>query len=524
MAEPWDLVVVGTGFGGSMVALAAVQAGLRVVLIERGRWVDRDESAWDPQSILLKRKYRSKSPFETPGFGPVRGRHYPDEAVGGKSVFYGAASCRLREADFHLRRQYPDLGPEVVDWPIAYNDLAPFYDEAERLLGVVGVGGADPTEPPRSCEYGASPPPFSSPSRRLAEAAESLGLRPFPLPLAINFAQSNGRRPCVQCMTCDLFPCKIGAKNDLSVTVLPAAIQAGATVLHSTIALRLTMDRDAVTGVECVDSATGRRFTVSARLCIVSAGAISSAALLLASGLGEIERSGRWVGRYLMRHCSGIVIGIFASRTNPEQVFHKQVSITDYYWGHGDGRPPGGPWGMIQGLQVPPPEYIAAMGGIPIGTIGAKTADRQVYMLCLAQDLADSDNRVVIDPSKTDLYGAPIPRLFHRYSRRDRGARGALYDVAAGVLRRAGALVRVRKPIDTFSHALGTCRFGSDPDSAALDPWCRFFGVRNLFVVDSSFMPSSGGVNPSLTIAANALRVGRHIVDEWEQLVGASGN
>jgi hypothetical protein len=219
-----------------------------------------------------------------------------------------------------------------------------------------------------------------------------------------------------------------------------------------------------------------------------------------------------------MRHCSGVVIGIFGSRTNPEQVFHKEVSIADHYWGPEDGRLPEGPWGMIQGLQVPPPEYIAAMGRVPIGTIGAKTADRQIYMLCMAQDLPNPENRVVLDSSKADVYGAPIPRLFHRYSRRDRGARKALYNVAASVLRRAGALVRVRKPIDTFSHALGTCRFGSNPETAALDPWCRFFGVRNLFVVDSSFMPTSGGVNPSLTIAANALRVGRHIVEEWDTI------
>jgi choline dehydrogenase-like flavoprotein len=111
-----------------------------------------------------------------------------------------------------------------------------------------------------------------------------------------------------------------------------------------------------------------------------------------------------------------------------------------------------------------------------------------------------------------------VPRVFHRYTRRDRQARWALYGEAARVLRRAGALIRVRKPINTFSHAVGTCRFGHDPAKAALDPWCGFFGVPNLFVVDASFLPSSGGVNPSLTIAANALRVGGHIVAEWNRL------
>lgn len=522
MTAPWDLVVVGTGFGGSMVALAAVNAGLRVLLIERGRWVDRDESAWDPGSILLRRKYRSASPFETPRFGFGRTRFYPDEAVGGKSVFYGAASFRLRAEDFRLRERYPDLCSDLVDWPLDYGDLAPFYDEAERLLGVVGVPARDPTEPPRSGVYAGTPPPFSAPARRVAEAAEALGLHPFPIPLAINFASADGRRPCVQCLTCDLFPCKIGAKNDLSMTVLPAAVAAGATVLHSTIALRLRLEGTRVAGVECVDAATGERFVVACRLCVVSAGAIPSAALLLASGLGAAEPNGAWIGRCLMRHCSGIVIGIFGGPTNPERVFHKQVALTDFYFGAGEARRPPGPWGMIQGLQVPPPEYIAAEGGFPIGTIGARTADRQIYLLCIAQDFPDPANRVEIDPALTDAYGAPIPRVFHRYARRERQARRALYREGARVLRRAGALVRVRKPINTFSHAVGTCRFGHDPARAALDPWCRFFGVSNLFVVDASFMPTSGGVNPSLTIAANALRVGGHLVAEWDRLMAGA--
>ena len=141
-----------------------------------------------------------------------------------------------------------------------------------------------------------------------------------------------------------------------------------------------------------------------------------------------------------------------------------------------------------------------------------------MFLLCIGQDLPDPENRVEIDPAMTDLHGAPIARVFHRYSRRDRQARSALYRTGARVLRKAGALIRVRKPINTFSHALGTCRFGEDPTRAALDPWCRLFGVPNLFVVDASFMPSSGGVNPSLTIAANALRVGEHLVAEWDRL------
>jgi choline dehydrogenase-like flavoprotein len=513
----WDLVVVGTGFGGSMVALVAARAGLRVLLIERGRWVDRDDSAWDPRSILLDRKYRSATAFETPRFGFGRSRTYPDESVGGKSVFYGAASMRLREGDFELRERYPGLCTDLVDWPIGYNDMAPYYDQAEQLLGVAGDARSDPNGPPRTGPYAAAPPPFSAPARRVADAAAALGLHPFPIPLAINFASKDARPSCTQCLTCDLFPCKICAKNDLAVTVLPLAIAAGATVLPNTLAVKLLRTGGRISGVECRNTVTGERSSISCRVCVVSAGAIPSPALLLASGLGTAGPGGEWIGRCLMRHCSGIVAGVFREPTNPERIFHKQVALTDFYFGEERGSPPG-PWGMIQGLQAPPPEYLSAEAGFPIGTLGAKTLDHDIFLLCVGQDLPDPANRIEIDPGMIDPYGAPIPRVFHRYTRRDRDARSALYRASARILRKAGALIRVRKPINTFSHALGSCRFGEDPARAALDPWCRFFGVPNLFVVDASFMPSSGGVNPSLTIAANGLRVGEHLVAEWNQL------
>lgn len=515
MGEPWDVVVIGTGFGGSMAALPLVNAGLRVLLIERGRWVDRDATAWDPRAILIDRKYRSASPYQ---HGPRL--LYPDEAVGGKSVFYGAASFRMRTEDFALTDRFGGRVPGVsLDWPISYDDLAPFYDEAEQLLGVAGIAGLDPTEPPRRAGYHAAPPPFSAPAQRIADAARALGLHPFPIPLAVNYKQ-NGRPACVRCLTCDLFPCRIGAKNDLSVTVLPDAMSQGAVVLDNTIAVRLVVEGapPRVTGVECLDAETGRRFVVRCRVCLAAGGAIGSAALLLRSGLSGMRPNGRWIGRCLMRHCSGIVIGLFPFATNPERVFHKQIAVTDFYFGHPGGDAPSGPWGMIQGLQVAPPEYIADQGPFPLGNIGAGTTDNQIYLLCIGHDLPDPGNRVLLDASSTDRYGLPVARILHRYRSRDLRARRGLYREAGRLLRRAGAVVRVRRPIDTFSHALGTCRFGRAPETAVLDPWCRFFGIRNLFVVDGSFMPSSGGVNPSLTIAANGLRVGRFLAEEWRRL------
>lgn len=521
----WDAVIVGTGFGGSMVALQLARAGLKVLVLERGRWVDRDDTAWDPVAIQIERKYRGVTPYEVDErWG--RKLAYPDDAVGGKSIFYGAASFRMREADFTPAARFRDQTGELYDmgWPIRYPDLEPFYDEAEYAIGVAGVTGLDPTEPHRSRDYPTRPPPYGSSARRIAAAAQALGLRPFPIPLAINFAGRAQRPACIMCMTCDLFPCKICAKNDLAVTVLAEAHRSGAHIRSRTIARKLLLRGNRVHALACHDLDRREDFTVSCDLSVASCGAIGSAALLLGSGLDQRVPNGALVGRRLMRHCSGIVIGIFPFKTNPERQFHKQVAITDYYFGEPGQRPPG-PWGTIQALQTPPPEFIeqASPFPFPIGKIGAKTVAHHAYLLCIAEDLPRAENRVTIDATTLDRYGMPLVKVFHTYIRRDRQARRALYRNAARILRKAGALVRIRLPIHTYSHALGTCRFGTDPATAVLDPWCRFFGVPNLFVVDGSFLPSSGGVNPSLTIAANGLRVGTHLARHWDEILTGPG-
>lgn len=512
VGELWDVVVLGTGFGGSMTAFQLARAGLKVLVLERGDWVARDDSAWDTRAIMVDGKYRSPTPVTVAGGADC----FPQQQVGGNSVIYGAASLRMREADFmrgSLQSRSARSAGCFVDWPIRYDDLESYYGEAEELLDVAGVAGADPCEPPRSRAYPHRPAPYNTPARSLADAATSCGLRPFPIPLAINFGGHGGRAQCVQCLTCDQYPCKIGAKNDLSVTVLPRAIQLGAVLQPRVIAERLIVERGRVTGVVCVDAGTRSRFTVHAGTYVVSAGAIASPALLLRSGLGTLVSNGDLIGRYLMRHCSGIVLGLTGRRTNPEARFHKQVAITDFYFGPQGSTPQSGVdwWGVIQALQVPPAEYIQAHARFPIAQIGAATRDRHLYALCLGHDEPDPDNRVTLHPVRRDPYGLPVAHIIHRYSARDLRARRALYREAARVLRRAGAWLRLRKPINTFSHAVGSCRMGTDPAHAVLDPWCRVFGVPNLFVVDGSFMPTSGAVNPSLTIAANALRVGAYI-------------
>lgn len=520
--QTWDVVIIGTGFGGSMAARQLSAAGMRVLMLERGDWVARDDSAWDPKQILIDRKYKAATPFEADQW-LGRGLAHPDVAIGGNSVFYGAASLRMREHDFQAKSVFGNLtddGLSLVDWPFTYHDFEPYYTQAERLLDVAGEAGIDPHDPPRQKQYPQKFPPYSIPAQRIVNAATELGLHPFPLPLAINFRHNSRRHKCIQCTTCDLFPCKLGAKNDLAMTILPEAVENGARIRPNSIAKKLLLKNNQVKGVECLDTKTGENFVVKCGLCIVAGGAIGSAKLLLLSGLGESKYNGDFIGRHLLRHCNGIVIGMFPFETNPQNQFNKQVAITDFYYGHPDGRGLRGPWGMIQALQVPPPEYMVSHAPFPVGAIGAATTKFHSYLLCIAEDLPNPNNCVTIHPSGRDKYGLPIASVHSKYHSRDVLTRRALNRESARILRKAGAVVRVRKPINTYSHAIGTCRFGHSPETAVLDPNCNFFGVKNLFVVDGSFMPTAGGVNPSLTIAANALQVGDYLVENWQAHVG----
>lgn len=520
----WDAIVIGTGFGGSTVALQLARAGKSVLLLERGRWVDRDDSAWDIQAIHIEQKYRGHAPYATDS-GRSHALTYPNAVVGGASVFYGAASFRLREGDFH-RGSLHGPGPEgaVIDWPFGYDVLAPYYAEAERELGVVGVAGADPTEPPRCGPYPGEPAPYAIPSARVVEAGRSLGLRPFPIPLAINFSgQLGGPGKCIRCLTCDLFPCKLSAKNDLAVTILPHAIAHGAEIRDRTVATRLVRDGSRVVAVECLDLRTGEHRTESCDVAVVSSGAIASPALLTVSGLADLHPNGSLIGRYLMRHCNGIVIGFFPFRTNPDGEFHKQVAFTDFYAGGPAAGPvPTEPCGMIQSLQVPPPEYIRAFSTFPVSFVGPRSYYYNQFFMCISEDEPQRENAVTLDATRQDAAGQPVALVRYRHHRDDLRRREVLYRQAGRILQAAGAWIRGRHPVDTFSHALGSCRFGTDPASAVLDPQCRFFGSPNLFVVDASFMPTSGAVNPSLTVAANGLRVGAHIAAEWDRVSRAT--
>jgi len=499
-----QVVVVGSGFGGAMAALPLVRSGLDVLMLERGPWIPRGPQCWAPEGTITRTPY-----YESHGYALARtdaGRYEVRSvaAVGGPSVFYGAVAMRMRESDF--------LGdPEIVtdsgaEWPIRYADLRPYYDAAERTLRVAGEAGGDPTEPPRS-EYPARLNGLSPVSRAIASAARSLGLHPFRLPLAINFrGHDTGQNLCAECATCDTFACAIEAKNDLATVVLSALAREGLEIRAETSVTRLHVEGNRVVGVECLDRGSGSTYVVTADTVVLAAGALGTPHVILSSGLDERSPAGDVVGRYLTRHCCGIVFGGYSWIPRHEGVFHKQIGITDFYLGDPSGEEPRGKLGSIQQTQTPHIGQVVGETG-PIGFLLTPLVRRATGLLVIAEDRPRYENRVHLAES-AGSDGRRLLSIEHHYDARDLASRKRLYSHARQVHRAAGALLHYVHNIQTFSHALGTVRMGRDPERAPLDASGRFRGVDNLYVTDGSALPTSGAVNPSLTIAANALRIG----------------
>ena len=485
-----------------MAAHEMVRAGMRVLMIERGATVaPRDgerHGVWD--FFQLGPAYETSTPYAVTHRGRT-GSEGMIASVGGASVFYGGASFRFRESDF---APPPEItGDSGAEWPLGYAALEPFYTRAEQLLQVAGEAGADPTEPPRSAPYPRTPAPLAPISARIAEAARGLGLHPFRIPISLS-------PDLVTCTSNDGYAWE-------GVSGVLGRLQGSQFELREqTVAVRLREQGGQIIGLECIDRRSGTRKTITAQVYVLAAGALATPHLLLASELDRVNPGGHSVGRYLTRHCNAFVYGVFPQFPEPER-HHKQIAIHDFYVA-----PDGRKLGNIQQIMHPqlggllrrPATVLPKPATNALARLLRPLTDHMTGLQVIAEDEPREANRVELDRSTTDDWGLPRLRVVHDYTERDLAARAELVRHARKILRRAGALPALHTyNVTTFSHAAGTVRMGRDPATSALDEHCRFRGVDNLYVADSSFMPTSAAVNPSLTIAANALRVGTHAAE-----------
>jgi len=512
--KQFDAIVIGSGFGGAMTAKKLVDAGWDVAIIERGREVKRGPSNWARNaSVDLTDNYDKSQPYhvEKGGNKPKMGSY---TAVGGPSIFYGGVSFRFREADFEPPSDI--VADSKAAWPIKYADLSPYYDEAENILQISGEAGVDPTEPSRANAFPQAATQLAKISERLKTAAQSLGLHPFRLPMAINY-EDKSRTLCQRCTTCDTFACAVGAKNDIATMVLPKLVEQSATIYKNTLVHHLVHKEGKISEVHCTDTVTGDKKIMKADVVILSAGAMGSPHLALSSGLEKYNPAGDKVGRYLMRHANAIIFGIFPTPPDKQGVFHKELAIMDYYFGIEGSEWEGKKLGSLQQISTPPPGLVEMEAPRPLGKVAALGVKLLTGLLAIAEDQPQYKNHITVDHKRKTTYNMATPVVSSDYSERDIAAVTALANKAKVIMKKTGAWTQYIHHIRTFSHTVGTIRMGDDPQEAPLDKYCNFRGIENLYVTDGSFMPTSAAVNPSLTIAANALRVGDYLLSKYKK-------
>jgi choline dehydrogenase-like flavoprotein len=490
-----DVVVIGSGMGGATFAAGLAPSGARIVILERGEHLLDIPETRDARAIFQKGHFRpDETWFDAAGAPFNPGNYY---YVGGNTKLYGAVLIRYRAQDFRPI-QYAD--GRTPGWPFAYEELEPWYTRAETLYQAHGRLGEDPTEPAHSAPYPFPPVPDEPAIAAVRERLKRAGMHPFSLPLGVDIDRwlARARTPW------DAFPDTHSGKMDAETCGLKTALAYPNVTLETGARVRKLETDSAGKRIEAVVyESRGQTKRLNPKLVALAAGAVNSALLLLASANGAMPKGlanrADQVGRHFMNHNSSAALAIDPFRRN-DSIYQKTIGLNDFYLDDGRGGPPLGNvqlLGKISGAILKSqlrmaPEFALEM-----------MARRAVDFYLMSEDLPSPDSRVWLDGSRVML----------DWRASNMSAQNGLITRMREVLRAAGFPIVLVKPFDrrTPSHQCGTIRMGRDPAKAAVDPECRSFDHPNLFVVDASVLPTSAGVNPSLTVAALALRAAEHV-------------
>ncbi|UWQ95438.1 GMC family oxidoreductase [Rhodobacteraceae bacterium M385] len=481
-----DIIIVGSGMGGATLAAGLAATGLRVLILERGQLLHDCPEARNPLAVFKTGHFRPDETWLSPEGERFNPGNYA--CVGGNSKFYGAVMLRYREADFS---PIAHMGGTTPGWPISYDDLAPFYTQAEALYQVRGRMGQDPTEPPHQ-DYAFPPIPHEPTIADLAVRLTQAGLHPSPLPLAVDLERwlQRARTPW------DGFPDTTGGKLDAESAALVAALAHPNVTLRTGVEVRkVEVEGARVTGLL---TSAGR---LSAPRIVLAAGAVHTAALLLRSATeadpnGLANRSDQ-VGRNFMNHNASAVLALSTRRNR--SVYQKTLQMNDWYL---SGGPDGAPLGNVQLLGRVSAPILAAQTRLP-KPLAKVIADRAIDFYAMSEDLPNPDSRVTLRGDDIVL----------NWKRSNFAAHEALVAKLKATLKRIGFPVVLSRAFDrrTPSHQCGTARIGTDPNSSVCDAFGKAHDLDNLYICDASLLPTSAAVNPSLTIAALALRQADHL-------------
>lgn len=506
----YDVIIIGTGAGGGTLAYHLAPSGKRILLLERGDYVPREKENWSTRAVNVEARYNTKEVWYDKNGKPLH--PHTNYWVGGNTKFYGAALFRMRKEDFGEIRHHGGISPA---WPVSYDDLEPYYTRTEQLYQVHGERGVDPTEPPAGAPYPYPAVSHEPRIQQLHDDLEKMGYKPFHVPLGVRLDEKNlPHSPCIRCSTCDGHPCLIYAKSDSQVLCVdPALKHSNVSLLTNALVTRLETGPSGREVTKVQVQRNGALETYSANIVVVSCGAINSAALLLRSANDKhpngLANGSDTVGRHYMGHVNSVVMAI--SKTPNPTVFQKTLALNDFYFSSKEWDYPMGHISFVGKLDA---DTLSA-GAPPFvpGMTLEIMAKRSLDFWLTSEDLPDPNNRVTLDRNGNIVLS---------YKPNNEEGHKRLIAKLKNMLNRLGCEERLiprnlflgqRIPLAGVAHQNGTIRFGDDPQTSALDPNCKAHELDNLYVVDGSFFPSSSAVNPALTIMANALRVGDHLLE-----------
>lgn len=522
--ETADVVIVGAGPAGAVAARRFAEAGMRVVCIEQGDWPDYSTShvddeyldlsaakPWSPQPAV--RRSPSDYPIDTTAsdVAPLMWN-----GVGGSAVMYAGIWMRLMPSDFRVRT----LDGVADDWPLTYEDLAPYYDRIERDFGVSGHPG-DPAFPDID-HYPLPPAPIGTGGRMMAEAHNRLGWHWWPGSNAIATKAYGRQGACVQRGAC-MWGCVNKAKASPDITHWPDLLEQGVTLITNATATEIETDaRGRASAVVYVDGGGVTR-RQRGDIVVVTANGLGTPRLLQLSTSRRfpdgLANSSGLVGKRLMMHPFATVVGVFDERFDPwksvwgQPIYSLEFYETDKSRGFVRGAkwnvtPTGGPQAMTAAF----PWGGSSIWGEGFHETIAERLGRSLAWGIVAEDLPEEHNLVELDHSTLDRAGVPGVRMVYRTSENTRKLLAFNVDRATESLREAGARETIVAPMirETGWHILGTATMGADPSTSVVDGWGRAHDVPNLFVVDGSTWPTSSGMNPTPTVAAFALRAAEH--------------
>lgn len=528
-----DVLIIGAGPSGASVAKSLSNWGFDIVCLEQGPWVQTDEFAGARDEFELTqfgrwhhdgnlRKLAADYPCEVSESDVIPVMY---NAVGGSTIHYGAQWPRHTPSDFRVKT----LDGIADDWPLTYEDLVPYYDQVDKDFAVSGLAD-DPAYPP-----GWKPPLPASPineyGRRFAEGMNKLGWHWWPSPNAIATRQYKTLAPCVRYGTCEN-GCPNGSKASVDITHWdPAVLSKGTTLVTGARVSRVTVDeKGRATGALFFDT-DGNEYHQTADTVVLAANGVGTPRILLMSATDKypngLANSSGLVGRNLMLHPTSLMLGIYEDAWNSwigpaGQPIH---SMEFYESDPARGHLRGAKW---QIMPTGGPFMSAVMSEMKLGTkLTGKALDDEVkrifghslLLTMVSEDLPDPNNRVELDPVLKDSHGLPAPRIIYRRDENNIKLMDWHIERGKEALLASGATdIYVEELLpDQPGHLLGTARMGTDPATSVVDPYGRCHDVPNLWIVDGSIFVTSGGVNPTNTIAALALRAADAIVRVAEE-------